>query len=896
MKKFLKILGIALLTVVILLVAAPFVFETQLKDLLRKSINKNVNAKVEFSDIDLSMFRSFPKATLVIHDLSIINNKPFEGDTLALSDEVVLEMSIKELFKSSDQPKRIDQLKLNNPFINIKVDSLGRNNYDIATKDTTTTSDSTSIFRLDLKHYELNDAHIKYVDQQGKIALNVENLQHQGNGDFSLEKSKLETYSEGLVTLDYDGTNYLNQNKILLDAVFLMDLEQNKYTFLENEARINQLPLTFDGYVDVNENNNELDITFQTPSSDFKNFLAVIPEAYSKNIENVKTEGNFTVNGRIHGIVDETYIPEMDIMIKSKDASFKYPDLPKSVQDISLDIDILNETGLATDTYVNINNVNFRIDQDRFSAQGKLSNITGNTFVNLNVNGTVNLANLSKAYPLDLEQDLNGILTANVQTSFDMNSIEKKQYQNVNSKGTATIRNFSYRSPEIPNEVKVANADLIFNQGTVNVPDLKMSVGKSDIAASGKLENLMGFLFSDQSLKGNFKANSNYFAVSDFKTPNVKEVSTTENDEKKNVPQPSEKDAIKIPSFLDVSMAFNAKKVIYDNMVLNNATGTLVIKDEAVRLENVKTNIFNGSIGLDGIVSTKQEVPTFKMNLDLNQLDISSSFNELDLLQGLAPIAKAIQGKLQSNLSLQGNLDGDLAPILGSLSGQALAQLLTAEVNPAQMQLLAQLDSQLNFIDLSKIDLNNLKTKLTFSNGMVQVDPFDFKIKDITVNVSGSHSFDMSMNYNLKFEVPAKYLGSQVGTALSQLSGETIQNMTVALPVDLTGTFENPKINLNMQQAVNNLTQKIVAQQKQKAENKAIDAINDILKGKRNPNQPFYKTKEDSIKATDSTKTQAPATKKDSVSQEKQIQNAAKNILGGILKNAKKKPDTTKQQ
>lgn len=896
MKKFLKILGIVLLTVVILLAAAPFVFESQLKDLLRKTINENVNATVEFSDIDLSMFRSFPRATLVISDLSIINKKPFDGDTLALSDEVVLEMSVKELFKSSDQPKRIDELKLNNPFINIKVDSLGRNNYDIAIEDTTTTASDSSAFSLDLKHYELNNAHIKYVDQPGKIALNVENLQHEGTGDFSLDKSKLKTYSEGLVTLDYDGTNYLEENRIVLDAVFMMDLEQNKYTFLDNEAKINQLPLTFDGYVDVNESSNELDITFQTPSSDFKNFLAVIPATYSKNIENVNTEGDFTVNGRIYGTIDETYIPKMDVMIKSNNASFKYPDLPKSVQDINLDVDIINKTGLATDTYIDINNVTFRIDEDRFAANGKLSNITGNTLVNLNVNGTINLANLSKVYPLDLEQDLNGILTANVQTSFDINSIQKEQYENVNSKGTATIKNFSYRSPEIPNEVKVATANLNFNQGTVNVPDLKMSVGKSDLAASGKLENLMGFLFSDQSLKGTFKANSNYFAVSDFKTVETAGETPAEGNIEKPVSQQTGKDAIKIPSFLDVSMAFNAKKVIYDNLELDNATGTLVIKDEAVRLENVKTNIFNGSIGLDGMVSTKQSVPNFQMELDLNQLDIASSFNDLELLQALAPLAKAVQGKLQSHLSLRGNLDEDLAPVLASLTGQALAQLLTAEVNPKVSPLLAQLDSQLQFIDLNKIDLNNLKTQLTFDDGRVQVHPFDFNIKDIMVNISGSHSFDMSMNYNLKFNVPAKYLGTQIGSALSQLSGESLQNMDVTLPVDLTGTFQDPKVNLNMQQAVNNLTQKIVAQQKQKAENKAIEAINDILKGKRDPNQPFYKTKEDSIKASDTVKTSTPPTKKDSVSQQKQIQEAAKDILGGLLKNAKKKKDTTKQQ
>ena len=120
MKKALKILGFVILTIIILLIVAPFVFESQLKDLVKKTMNDNLNAQVDFEDIDLSMFRSFPKATLVIEDISIINNEPFKGDTLALGEEVTLEMSIKELFKSSDEPKKIDRLKLNNAYINIK--------------------------------------------------------------------------------------------------------------------------------------------------------------------------------------------------------------------------------------------------------------------------------------------------------------------------------------------------------------------------------------------------------------------------------------------------------------------------------------------------------------------------------------------------------------------------------------------------------------------------------------------------------------------------------------------------------------------------------------------------------------------------------------------------------
>ncbi|MGB8373776.1 MAG: AsmA family protein, partial [Salegentibacter sp.] len=130
MKKILKITGIVLGVILLLLIVAPIVFESQLEGLVKKTINQNVNAKVEFDNIDLTLFRSFPKATLVLNDVSLVNNAPFEGDTLARGKEVLLTMSIGELFKGSDKPKKLDELRLNEAFVNLKIDSLGRANYD----------------------------------------------------------------------------------------------------------------------------------------------------------------------------------------------------------------------------------------------------------------------------------------------------------------------------------------------------------------------------------------------------------------------------------------------------------------------------------------------------------------------------------------------------------------------------------------------------------------------------------------------------------------------------------------------------------------------------------------------------------------------------------------------
>ena len=159
--------------------------------------------------------------------------------------------------------------------------------------------------------------------------LDIHNLNHSGNGTFSGDNMELDTETEVEISLDMDGTNYLNNNTIDLDAKLLLDLTTSKYTFKENEAHINGLPLKFDGYVQLNENDTELDVSFENPGSDFKEFLALVPKTYTKSLDGVTTSGNFKIKGKVVGKIDDTYIPKMDIHIASNNASFQFPDLPK---------------------------------------------------------------------------------------------------------------------------------------------------------------------------------------------------------------------------------------------------------------------------------------------------------------------------------------------------------------------------------------------------------------------------------------------------------------------------------------------------------------------------------------------------------------------------------------
>lgn len=885
MKKALKIIGISLLVIIMLLIAVPFVFQSQIKDMVKKFINQNVNAKVEFSDVSLSLFRNFPNANVQVSDLVITNFAPFKDETFATAKDISFTMSIKELFKNADDdPIKINSIAVDEALLTLKTDAFGNVNYDIMKeKKQTNPADTTSNFAFDIKEYSIKNSAFTYIDVPSNTEVYVTELNHTGNAKINNEVSELDTESEANVSLSIDSTNYLDNNHVKLNALIDLDLNHQKYTFKDNKGYINQLPLEFKGYVQQLEDGQDIDISFENPGSSFKDFLAVIPESYSKNIENVETTGDFKISGIIKGKVTETTIPTLDISIKSNNASFKYPDLPKKVENIIIDTQIKNETGNADDTYVAINTLNFKIDNDVFKSSATIKNITGNMLVNADVDGVLNLANLTKAYPLELENELSGILRAKINTAFDMNAIETNAYDRIKASGNANITNMVFSSDAMNHPLQISKADMTFNPSTVTLNSFNAKTGQSDFSATGTINNLIGFMLSKKvNLKGNFNLSSNTLALNDF----MSEKTTTTTTSQASTSKPkTATEGLKIPEFLECTITANANTVIYDNLNLKDVKGNLTIKDQQATLSGLTSKLFDGLLTVSGNVSTKTDTPSFNLKLDANSFDIAKSFRDLELLQSLAPIAKVLQGKLNTNINISGLLDNEFSPQLNTVSGNAFAQLMTTEINEAQSPLLSKLDAALNFIDFSKLDLKNLDANLEFANGMVSVKPFDLKYKDIGITIAGSHGFDKSLKYDAVFNVPAKYLGSDVNRLIGKINDNQVNNLTIPVTADITGTFTNPHVSTDLTSGITKLTQQLIEIEKQKLIGQGKDKIKDLLTGlagDKNNTKPEAPELPNTPSTTDTTKT----TKPDPVKQ------GVKDVLGNLLGGKKKKKDT----
>ena len=170
MKKFLKISAIVIAVLIVLLIAIPLLLKGKIADIVKTEANKMLNAKLDFEELDISLLRNFPKATIELKNLSVVGIGEFDGDTLVAADEIAAAVDLLSLF--GDSGYEISYVTLDRPIVNAFIHRGGTVNWDIMKSDdteeenATTEETSDSAFDLQLRKFRITDASISYTDME----------------------------------------------------------------------------------------------------------------------------------------------------------------------------------------------------------------------------------------------------------------------------------------------------------------------------------------------------------------------------------------------------------------------------------------------------------------------------------------------------------------------------------------------------------------------------------------------------------------------------------------------------------------------------------------------------------------------------------------------------------
>lgn len=823
-KKVLKWLGIVFITLLVLLLLAPFLFKGKIEKAVKQSINEQLNATVYYGDVGISIFRSFPKLSLSIENLTIVGQHDFENDTLASIQELDIAVDLMSIIKSG-QTIKVLGVKIIEPRINAIVLSDGKANWDIM-KPTETKPKESKPLQLSLKKIMIKDAKIAYSDLQGQLFLTLKNLNFEGEGDFASDIFDFKTNST-VDELTYQSENiaYLKKVKLALHIDLHVDQIQHKYAFDQSSIRLNDLSLNFKGFVKSLPDAFDMDLQFNADKTDFKNLLSLIPTIYSKDFDKIKTAGNIELNGAVKGKYKTDIYPSFSLHAKIANAMFQYPEFPTKVTNINALVDIHNDKGGSLDqTIIHIPSLHLSIDNEPIDMSLLVQTPMSDPYVEGKLRGKIDLKKVPQFYPMEGLKKLEGKMDIDVQAKARMSQVQKEQYQNVYFAGKADITNLKYESKDLDWPIAIANMNLKFNPKTVDLTGFNANIGKSDFHATGSISNFLPYFFANDVVKGNLTLTSSNIDLNEISSTSSSATATTIS---------SESNVIEIPANIDFSLSSTIHKLEFKKIVMTNLSGVVTMKDKALDIAGLSTELLGGTLNLAGKYDTKEiNSPDMNFSYSLKGVDFQQAFMVIPSMEKLAPIAKYLNGIFTSDLNLVTKLNPDFTPDYNTLTGVAKVKIDDARlVNLPVIQKIAAA-TKLQF--LNPMAIKNAWTELKFLNGRVYLDkPYVLKIQDYTMTIIGSGGFDKTIDYAVSIDVPADKLGNAKAYAQDLLAKAPIPGLNGILPEILTfnlkvgGTMEKPIVNVGKMTAGTN-GKSIQQQATETVKEEAQKAINDV--------------------------------------------------------------------
>lgn len=854
------------------LAVIPYFFKDEILAAVKKEINKNINAKFEVADVGVSVFSHFPNITLSLRDVSISNYAPFEGDTLAKFDGFALTVSLSELISS----KKIvlTDLELQKPILNVKVDVNGNANYDIAKSDgtidendSTDTDTSASDISFALQHYGIYNATVRYTDVQGGINAEVYNLLHEGSADFTLSQFDVDSRTEiEALTIAMDGITFLNKGKITLNAVLGIDLDKMIFAFKQNELKLNDLALAFDGQISMPTDDIGFDLTYSTKNTEFKSLMSLIPGVYLEGFESLKTDGTFDLNGSLGGAYSETSMPSVLANVKIKNGRVQYPDLPSAIEKISADISFQSKGAVDFDDAVlNVKDFHMELANNPINATMVLKTPISDPNIIAEMYAKIDFAALKKALPLE-GMNLAGMLDLNMNLNTAMSTIEKEEFEKVKADGELKIMNFSLSGDSVPYPISM---DLLNAKLSPQFLGFTVSAFKTTgvvANADGYFSNLLSFAMHDGILKGEFNAIADEINVDPYleeETTGTGEAVTSTAPVETNAAMIGDPlDFLRIPKNISLDYTAVVKKLLFDGTEFKDISANGYLQNGVVYLSEAATSLFGAKVMASGEFNTVEVQPSFAMNVAVDNLAITETVAAFESISKLFPIAKSVTGEVNTDFKVSGSIDNEMSPVMASLNGAG--KMLTKGVTINNFKGLNEAAEKLKFNALKKVNLDNSKISFEIVNGSLFIKPFSTKIGAMDAKFVGRTGLDQTIDYTINLDIPTKLFPSEALGAINGLASKASsllgQDLKIGDKINLDLLFTNTITDMKVETRFNGSSGKSVV-------NDVKEKLNDELNKKKEEaeaklREAADKAKQEAQAKADELKAKAEAEKK----------------------------------
>ncbi|MDE6077452.1 MAG: AsmA-like C-terminal region-containing protein, partial [Muribaculaceae bacterium] len=336
-------------------------------------------------------------------------------------------------------------------------------------------------------------------------------------------------------------------------------------------------------------------------------------------------------------------------------------------------------------------------------------------------------------------------------------------------------------TPLLPLHNHFSHIDLRFNNDTVNISDISLGIGKSDIALSGLVTNVRRALTSktDNNLKANLSLLSNTIDINQFAAGIFTGAAYADRKRKGKAhtmgsfddadlerdldalakEDPGKSAPFLIPLNVNANLKIGAARVLYSDLILQNMGGDLLVYDGGVNLHDLRATSDAGRLTVSALYSApKPEDMHFGFGLDLKDFNIGKFVKLVPAIDSITPLMHDFSGMINADIAATCSIDSGMNIVLPTLDA---AIRITGDnlafIDPKKYRTLGK---WLGFKDKTDNTIHRMNVEMTVADGLMRVYPFAFNIDRYRLGIYGYNDLSMNFDYHisvLKSPLPFKF-------------------------------------------------------------------------------------------------------------------------------------------
>ena len=813
--RILKRILLALIVLTILMVgsSAAYIYyqQDELEQAVIKEINKRLKSTINIGDIEFSVIKNFPFASVELNNILAID--AFQEDTLCEIELLQLKFNALDLYNNI---YLIQELTLKNGFISIYYkDSVP--NYEIWHSTQDSLREENTDFGLE--NISLENFKISYATNDiQSVIVNNESQLH-----LSINNGRTEINLEGNITnekLILDGINHLPSKKLNINGDILIDtLGIN----IKSAIALSDIQLD----LDFESTDNAMTIKVNTSKFELKPTLKLVPKNYLSALEGYELLGKSAIKfNYISGEHKEAYI---NVDFDLKEGYIKGKDLPFDMKETSLKGSYSNGKQRSdASTEIKLDDIQFTANGELVQANATIQGLKNPTLIT-NFNTQMQLSEIEK---WGYEHDFKSLVgDAQIKGTYKgkIGLKNKVTYDLAMADKTAdlTIYNLSFQSDQQSPHLSDAKLSLKLVDDNVNISAFNGTLAKeSKINFVGGIENVFSYLFlknADLKIAGNL--NSDWMIIDELLDDTDKTPETTQ--EKK--PQ-----AINLPNDIVANINLNLTDLTFDRFHMRNFSSKISYKNKLLKAKDIMLETMSGKITSN---VTFEQVKDGKLRLlsttKLENINVRQLFYEFHNFGQTTMRHKHLKGKIDSEIYLRNEWDSYFNPI-----DEHLYSFIDVKINNGELldfEPLMMMSDYISVDELKRIKFSTLENQIEIKNNLIDIPFMEIHSTAIDIAGAGTHSFDNVMDYEFKillneilgdkFRRKNKKRVSEFGV----VQDDGVKGMTMFLKMQ--GTVDDPQISYNTLRLRESLSDGF---KKEKKELK--DVIKNQFKDKNNDN------------------------------------------------------------